>query len=43
MEKEIKNMITSFKTLSKEFLKDKENMTKVINSISQLKDYFKQI
>ena len=33
MEKEIKNMITSFKTLSKEFLKDKENMKSDFNSI----------
>lgn len=33
MKKEIKNMITSFKTLSKEFLKDKENMKSDFNSI----------
>ena len=33
MEKEIKNMITSFKTLSKEFLKDKENIKSDFNSI----------
>lgn len=38
MEKEIKNMVTSFKTLSKELLKDKEAMKSDFNSIINIDD-----
>lgn len=38
MEKEIKNMVTSFKTLSKDLLKDKETMKNDFNSTLDIND-----